>query len=177
MSEWSEQNLLLKGLKFIFSWLGLNIVFSIIFMAISIAILIAAIPILGLLHLIVHPILPPNPIPFYILIITIVLVIPMLYIGVFVATAYTSYLKNLKVKDMFALDEHFKLIKEHHHTAWTLVGKMILLNLLVILIGLIFGITIIGIIALPFICFFFQMAVINLCAQYGKEVNIGKYLE
>ena len=95
----------------------------------------------------------------------------------FVNAAMACYIKNEKFKDLMAFKKQFRIIKENKHAAWTLIGKGILFALLAGLVVLVLGITIVGVLALPFVCFIIAIASMNLYAQYGKQIDIGRYLE
>ena len=75
-----------------------------------------------------------------------------------------------------AIKKQFMIIADNQHATWTLVGKIILYTLLLVLVSIIACITLIGIFLLPFICFAFFMALVDLLVQYGKKINTDKYL-
>jgi hypothetical protein len=103
-------------------------------------------------------------------------VVVFLYLIQFFNVGYLYYCKNFKFRDLMALKKQFMVIADAQNAAWTLVGKIILYTLLLILVSIIACITIIGIFALPFICFAFFMALVDLLVQYGKKINTDKYL-
>ena len=98
-----------------------------------------------------------------------------LIVALFINTAFTSYMVNLKMGDMLALKKHYKIIVENSHASWTLVGKMILYGILFCFISLVFAAFVITSALLPFLYFAACIVYINLLVQYGKEINIQKY--
>ena len=179
MAEWNEKNILITGLKFFFSYLVYCIVFILLFTILSTLLLIAITLVLGLIYMLISALLHVDiynnlllPIIFGVITLTI-----YLYFVQYLNTAITCYYKNLKFRDIMAFKKHFRIIKENQHAAWTLLGKEILFTLLIILVCFLLTITIIGILALPFIFMAISIALVSLFAQYGKHIEIGKYLE
>ena len=180
MTEWSEQNLIFKGFKYLLSWMVYCIAIGLIFLLISFVFTLIVCLVLGIIYFAINAIIPLSSELvklLFILIFSTLFVVLMLYFMQFISVACTCYYKNLSFKNLMALKTHFNIIKENQHAAWTLVGKNILLMLLFILIAIIFCLTVIGIIALPFVCFATYIVIANLYAQYGKEIEVGKYLE
>lgn len=98
-----------------------------------------------------------------------------LVVALFVNTAFTSFMVNLKMGDMLALKKHYKIIVENSHASWTLIGKMILYGILFCLISLVFAAFVVTSALLPFLYFAACIVYVNLLVQYGKEINIQKY--
>ncbi len=98
-----------------------------------------------------------------------------LIVALFINTAFTSYMVNLKMGDMLALKKHYKIICENSHASWTLIGKMILYAILFSLISLVLAAFVVTSALLPFLYFAACVVYINLLVQYGKEINIQKY--
>ena len=180
MSEWSEPNLLLKGLKFLFSWIVYTIIAAVIFTLVSIVLFIVLAVILGLIYYLINLIFHTNILFTNILvgiIASLIGTVFILYYMQFINAAYVSYYNKLSFHDLIALKKQFRMIRENKHASWTLIGKEILYILLFLLIALILCITIVGIILLPFVYFGAFMVMTNLYAQFGREIGIGRYLE
>ena len=175
LTDWSEPNLLLKGLKFLFSWLVYNLVICTIFCLIILALALILVPINILLNSLIHSAPLTDFISMFVLI-TLSIVI-FLYFMQFLNVAQTSYYKNLKFRDLMSLKKHFRIIKDNQHTAWTLVGKEILYILLFLLTAAILTITVVGILVLPFVYFAAFVVIIHLYSHYGRTIDIGRYLE
>ena len=180
MTEWTEPNLLIKGLKFIFSVLLYCIVMTILFMLVTVVIAVIIGIILGIIYALIVSLLHidvQSITPLFVIICCAFGLVFGLYYMQFVNAAYTSYYKTLSFKNLMAFKKHFCMIKENQHATWTLIGKEILYILLFLLAIIIATITIVGIIAIPFISFAAYITLINLKVQYGKEIEIGKYFE
>ena len=178
-SEWSEPNIMQKGLKFIFSYIVYTIVITILFACLVVAFTIIFGLVIGLIGYLINLALHlPTQFAGALLglLFTVVFIIILLYFMQFISAALVSYYKNQKFHDLMALKKHYRMIKENQHAAWTLVGKTILFTLLFALIFIVACITIIGVIAIPFIYFVSRMALIDLYNQYGKEIDVDKYL-
>ena len=182
MADWTEKNLILKGLKILLGYLLYVFVFSTIFTIISVIILLAATIILGFVYYLAGLLLHVD---FKTVSSGVIAGLVLAIIGIwllawfvqFTNAALTCYFKNLRFRDLMALKKQFRIVKENQHAAWTLLGKEILFGLLMILVILILTITIIGIAAIPFVCFMASIVSANLFAQYGKYIEIGRYLE
>ena len=180
MTEWSEPNLLIKGLKFMLSILVYCLVMTLIFTLISIVLSVVFGIILAIIYAIIIALFHIDAqalSPLIVVIGTVFGIVFGLYFMQFINAAYTSYYQSLNFRNLMALKKHFYIIKENQHAAWTLIGKGILYLLLFILLYIVACITVIGILVVPFITFAAYVVMINLYAQYGKEIEIGKYFE
>ena len=179
-TEWSEPNIMQKGLKFIFSYLVYGIVITFLFILTAIVLTIAVSLVLGLIYYLIGLIInitPPAAKFLSAVIFTVLITVFSLYFMQFISAAMVSYYKNQKFHDFMALKKHFRIIKENQHAAWTLVGKTILYTLLFMLVFFAVGITIVGIVLIPFIYFAALNVIMDLYVQYGKEIEVGRYLE
>ena len=180
MAEWSVSNLFLKGLKFIFSYVLYTIVIMIIFTLIAILLTLITSIVLGLIYYLINLVLNLNPqiMNYLVLMIFIIIMsIILTYFMQFINIALVSYYKNHKFRDIMAMKKQFKMVFENQHAAWSLIGKEILYTLLVILILVVLCVTIIGVILIPFVIFTASIIMVNLYAQYAKEIEIGKYID
>ncbi len=180
MTEWTEKNLLLKGLKFIFSYIVYVIVLTTIFAIIACVLLLLATLVLGLLYYVVSLLLHidcHSVAPVFAVIYGVLTLVFMLWYVQFFNAAQTCYFKKLHFRDFMAFKKHFRIIKENAHATWSLLGKEVLYFLLFILMCVIAFITIVGILALPFIYFVAYITITNLYAQYGREIQIERYFE
>jgi len=179
-AEWSEPKLFFKGIKYILSYFVYIFTITIIFMLIGTILTLAVSLVLGLIYYLINLALNLNPqfvSTLAFIIFTILMIFVGLYLMQFLNAALISYYKNHKFHDIMALKKHFKMISENQHTAWTLVGKEILYGLLFLLIYIVLSITVIGVIAIPFVYFTSFIVITNLYAQYAKEIEIGKYID
>lgn len=178
-TEWTDSNILFKGLKCMFSYLVYTIVVAILYILLTIAIVIISGAVIGLISYLINLVLPINQqalsVLFTVLLITVG-IITSLYLCQFMNVAYLCYCNNFKFHDLMALKKQFRIIKENQHASWTLIGKSILFALLFILISAAVCITLVGIVTLPFIYFAGFMVLIELFVQYGKEIELGRYL-
>lgn len=180
MAEWSEKNLLLHGLKFLLCFIVYAVAFVFLFTLISIVLFLAIGLVLGLIYFVIGLLFHidcQTASPIFTLVTTVLSIIFTLYFLQFYNAANASYLKNLSFKDLMAFKKQFKMIKENPHASWTLVGKEILYGLLFLFVCFVAAITIIGVILLPFIYFAAYIVITNLYAQYGRQIDIGRYLE
>lgn len=180
MAEWSENNLLIRGLKFILSVLVYCIVITLMFVLISIALSVVIGIVLGILYFLIITLMQLDAqvlSPLIIVVSGAFGIVFGLYFMQFVNAAYTSYYQSLDFRKLMSFKKHFRMIKENQHAAWTLIGKEILYFLLFVLAIIIACITIVGILAVPFISFAAYITLVNLKAQYAKEIEIGKYFE
>ena len=137
LTEWNEPNLLLKGLKFILSYIVYTFVITILFTVIGTVLTIAASIVLGIIYYLISLVLNIDPqvaayvfVPVFI----VLIVIFSLYLMQFISAALTCYYKSLKFRDLMALKKHFRIVFENQHAAWTLIGKIILYSLLFLLV-------------------------------------------
>lgn len=179
MTEFSEKNLLLFGLKTVVGFIAFSFwatlvifVLALVFSLIFLVIFVAAYFILSTIHV--------NQIVLAVFG-TIVCTVGSIAIGLYFAQYFNAamafYIKTLKISKFFALKEQFEMLKENQHAAWTLIGKNILYSLLFIVIAVILCVSLIGIVALPFVTIYAYFVCYNLLDQYAKEVNIDKYLK
>lgn len=177
-TEWSESNLLIKGLKCLICYLVYTIIITILFTILTIIITAVFLIIVGFIGYLINSALhlPSQAMTvLFALVLGTVFTVSCLYLIQFLNVAYLCYCKNFKFHDIMAFKKHFLIIKENQHAAWTLVGKTILYALLFILITIATCISIIGIILLPFICFASFMALVDLCIQYARKIEIERY--
>ena len=180
MAEWSISDSFVKGLKFIFGYFLYTIVIMILFALVAILLTLITSIVLGLIYYLINLVLNLNPqVMTYvasIVFITLMSIVGM-YFMQFINAALVSYYKSHKFHDIMAIKKHFKIVFENQHAAWSLIGKEILYTLLLILIFVVLCLTIIGIIAVPFVCFAASIVMVNLYAQYAKEIKIEKYID
>lgn len=180
MAEWTEKNLMLKGLKFILSWSVYVIAFVLLSTLISTILMFVISIALSLIYLVVYLLIHPDcTISGTIMTVigSILYVVLVLYIMQFINAATISYIKNTSFKDLMSFKKQFRMITENQHAAWTLIGKEILFGLLLILVCLVLCVTVVGVLALPFVMFMAAVASIHLYVQYGKQIDVGRYLE
>ena len=176
MVNWSDKNLLLKGIKAIFAflvWSFIAIIIFVLFTTLTAAIISLICTLLGQ-ALSLDSIVQKNLI---LLVNTLIGIIVGLYFVQFVNNAYACYIKTLKLEDMLAFKKQFRMIKENQHLNWSLIGKNILFVLLACLVTSVLIVTIVGILLLPFVFFAMNIVAYNLITQYAKTVEINKYFE
>ena len=179
MGEWFEKDIILKGLKFIFSYFVYWIVMTVIYTVLSLVCILVCGLILGSIYYLINLLLNIDAkLISYIIgvVFGTFIILLSLYLMQFVNAALVCYYKNLKFGDLMALKKQYNIVMENKHAAWTLVGKEILFGLLFGLVILVLAITIVGIFLLPFVYFAAYVIMVNLYAQYGREIKIGKCL-
>jgi len=179
LAEWKEDNLLVKGLKFLLSYIVYTVAFTILFTLLSVLAFLGISLILWLIYFLVNLLFHIDcsfASPLMTVILSVFTIIFVLYLLQFMNAAYICYYKNLRFRDIMSFKKQFRMIKENPHASWTLIGKEILYVLLFILSFVIAFITIIGILAIPFIYFAAYIVITNLYAQYGRQIDVGKYL-
>lgn len=174
-TEWSEPNIFLKGLKCMLCYFVYTLLLSFI-CCFTIFVIAAVVVLIGYVIGMVLPLSPQFAKIFLTIVCGTAFVVVFLYLIQLLNVGYLYYCKNFRFRDLMALKKQFMVIADAQYAAWTLVGKIILYTLLLILVSIIACITIIGIFALPFICFAFFMALVDLVVQYGRKIDIGKYL-
>lgn len=178
MVELSQNNLLIDGLKNLFSIIGYTILLGIIsFVFLFVYILV--ITLFGVvISLILSALISAKAVSIFSIILgTLANLLFGLYLAQFINAAFACYLKTLKFADLIAFKKHFQIIKENKHTSWTLIGKNILYSLLFLTVILVLCITLIGIILVPFVSIYAYFVAFNLLDQYSKEIEIEKYLQ
>lgn len=177
MVELSQKNLLIDGLKNVFSVIGYSILLEIILFVFLIA-YILVIALFGvLISLILSALISAEAVSIFIVILgTLAGLVFGLYFAQFINAAFACYLKTLKFADLIAFNKHFQIIKENKHTSWTLIGKNILYSLLFLTVILVLCITLIGVILIPFVTIYAYFVAFNLLDQYSKEIKIERYL-
>ena len=174
-TEWSEPNIFLKGLKCMLCYFVYTLLLSFI-CCFTIFVIAAVVVLIGYLINMILQLNPQITDIFMIIVGGTAFVVVFLYLIQFFNVGYLYYCKNFKFRDLMAIKKQFMIIADNQHAAWTLVGKIILYTLLLVLVSIIACITLIGIFLLPFICFAFFMALVDLLVQYGKKINTDKYL-
>lgn len=179
IAEWNEPNLLLTGLKYVGSTIVCGILLFLIFFVAGLVCGIA----LGIVGAIIYFLLSLicggncNFATQFTMIFSIVAsTILGLYVMQFIFIIYASYYKNLKFRDIISFKKHFNILKENQHACWTLIGKNILYCLLLLFAIVACCVTLIGIVLVPFVYFIACLAGANLVVQFGRHVDIGKYL-
>ena len=76
---------------------------------------------------------------------------------------------------IFFLATHFRIIKENLKSTFILIGLMILLNIAIGVVNSILQFTVVGVIAMPFVYAFSIFLMMELEAQYARDINIKSY--
>ena len=159
MSEWSEKNLLLTGFK---SFVALTI-FTVVWAIIDIIPLLLLLISLSSGNLLISLLgLVCIPIMMLLLLLTY-LVLPLFF---------ACYGKTFKILSILDFKRVFIMFKNYQPKVWLLFGLGILYTIIGFIICVIFTISIIGIIALPFLYFYFFIVYNNLIAQFAREIDI-----
>lgn len=164
LANFSDKNLMLIGLKYI--------VGSILFLLPVTIVLVLIIAILAFIGLVIL-----KKSLFGILLMNVGFVILLVFFMLIFNVAYACFAKTMEIGGFVAFKKYFRIIKENQHKTWTLVGKVILLTLLLMLIMMILGVTVVGLLLVPFINIYTSFVVGNLLDQYAKEINLDKYLQ
>ena len=98
-----------------------------------------------------------------------------LVLGIMMNVSFTSFATTLKFGTIFNLATHFRIIKENLKSTFILIGLMILLNIAIGVVNSILQFTVIGVIAMPFVSAFSIFLMMELEAQYARDINIKSY--
>lgn len=175
--ELSQKNLLIDGIKYIFSLIGYYIIIEIILLVVTLIVILTVALIGFLMSSILSSIMGQEACTVFIVLFAVVIGLVLgLYYTQFINAAFACYIKTLNFGDFIAFNKHFNIIKDNKHAAWSLIGKNILFSLLLALIVFALCISLIGVMLLPFVVVYAYFVAFNLLNQYAKEIKIEKYL-
>ena len=165
MIEWNEKNLLLSGFKSCVTFFIMGLCWS------SIAVILMG-------GFSISYSLAGNSAVLNILFIIFVLIylLYLLLLFITIPISVLCYGKTLKVLSSVNFKKIFAIFKENQPKMWMLILWTIAYVIIYSIIQTILLITIIGIIAIPFLYFYFYIVYMNLLAQFAREIDINKYL-
>ena len=165
MSEWNEKNLLLSGFKAAVANLLMGIVYIVLFGVVFCLFLVSAMilqtnALLGIIMMLLSIILS------FIWILLMYLLLPL---------SYACYGKTLKITSIVNFKKIFAIFTQNQSKVWLLFAWFILYSIIVPVAYVILVVSVVGILLIPFFTFYLWIVVMNLIAQFGRDVNIDKY--
>ena len=167
MTDWTEKNMLLSGFK---SCLSMILILGVFMIAGTAITLIGSFSISSLFK-------NSSALGWILFVLLIViLLLYFLFIYLIFPISLVCFGKTFKISSSVNFKKIFAIFKENQKEVWILFAWGIVFCAIYSIVLTMFCITVIGIIAFPFLYFYFFIVCINLLAQFAREIDINKYL-